>query len=145
MAGLFVVMVPIILFAFGLQNFIVLIALIGGLLTATEWACVALMWRKSFKRDSIMRMPRMQNANAAKEAVIPAEAGIHLLLPRFSYPPFLGGFGGPSFPVGGHACLVCVLKLYNEYNANVTKSEPKARKVWPWFAKAEPWFYELWM
>ena len=93
MAGLFVVMVPIILFAFGLQNFIVLIALIGGLLTATEWACVALMWRKSFKRDSIMRMPRMQNANAAKEAVIPAEAGIHLLLPRFSYPLFLGVLG----------------------------------------------------
>ncbi len=47
-AGLCVVAIPIILYALGLRNFLSLVVIVGGILTATEWMCVVVMWRKSF-------------------------------------------------------------------------------------------------
>src|SRR5690606_13369725 len=52
LAGAFVVLVPIFLYLVGLQNFIVLVAITGGFLTAFEWIGTAAMWKKSYAQET---------------------------------------------------------------------------------------------
>ncbi len=49
LAGLIVIILPLLLFFMGLQNFLTLVSMVGGIFIALEGIFIALMWLKSFK------------------------------------------------------------------------------------------------
>lgn len=51
-AGAAVVAIPIVLYAMGMRNFLIMVSVVGGILAAFDWLCILIMWKKSFSSDT---------------------------------------------------------------------------------------------